>query len=346
MVDDYRWNAAASESTPLAIVWWWLLLTLIGWLVWPIGFVVFRPLRDAGYLLCRTFGWLLGGWLLWILVNVGVLGNTVVGAWISLGLLAVPSVIFAMRYRRDLGGFLRRNWPVLVVGELVAAAAFLFFVGIRLLNPDLWQPWLGGEKQMEFAFLNGILRSPSFPPVDPHFAGGFINYYYFGIYLVAYLIKLTGIYAEVAFNLTIPTLFALTVVNTFAVAYSAVRGHAPGSGRARLLPWTAGLGAALLAPLFVTLIGNLDGFAQVVRNLALLPPRRSSRRCPASSRWWMRRRRSRRWSAGRRCCRPMTSGAEPRHYADHQRVPLSGASCSPTCTRTSSASRSRPCSWG
>ena len=121
---------------------------------------------------------------------------------------------------------------------------------MRLLNPDLWQPWFGGEKLMEFAFLNGILRSPTFPPVDPHFAGGLINYYYFGIYLVAYLIKLTGIYAEVAFNLAIAMLFALTVVNAFAVAYSAVANYLPiAASRAeaeardgRPLAWKIGLG--------------------------------------------------------------------------------------------------------
>ena len=41
---------------------------------------------------------------------------------------------------------------------------------------------------------------------------------------------------------------------------------------ATALPWTAGFIAALLAPLFVTIIGNLDGFAQVVRNLANVSP--------------------------------------------------------------------------
>ncbi|MFZ1771328.1 MAG: DUF2298 domain-containing protein, partial [Caldilinea sp.] len=311
VVDNYRWNVAASESAPLAIVWWWLVLTLLGWLAWPVMFGVFRPLRDAGFFLSRTFGWLLGGWLLWILTSVGLLQNTVRFAWLTVLLLAVIGGLFAVRQRGALLAFIRANWKLMLAGEVVFGVAYLAFLWVRLQNPDVWQPWFGGEKQMEFAFLNGILRSPTFPPVNPHFAGGFINYYYFGLYLVAYLIKLTGIYAEVAFNLTIPTLFALTVVNVFAVAYSAIEGRrdwkigrleierleigeeqedahpsdppipqspnppilqSPISNLQSPISWLTGLGAALLAPLYVTILGNLDGFAQVVRALAGVSP--------------------------------------------------------------------------
>lgn len=302
VVDNYRWNTLASESTPFAILWWWLVLTLLGWLMWPVMFTLFHPLRDAGFFLSRTFGWLVGGWLLWMLVSLGVLQNTVVYAWLSVAVLAIVGVFFAVRQQGVLAVFIRGNWRLLLAGEVVFGAAYLAFLWVRLQNPDLWQPWFGGEKQMEFAFLNGILRSPTFPPVDPHFAGGYINYYYFGLYLVAYLIKLTGIYAEVAFNLTIPTLFALTVVNIFAVAYSAMerrrdsemgRLESGESGRDSTAPndqlitqsphrpisnlrspssWFSGFGAALLAPLYVTLLGNLDGMAQVVRSLANVSP--------------------------------------------------------------------------
>ena len=53
---------------------------------------------------------------------------------------------------------------------------------------------------MEFAHLNAVLRSAHFPPVDPWYAGGYLNYYYYGTYLVAFMIKLTGIPSEIAFT--------------------------------------------------------------------------------------------------------------------------------------------------
>ncbi|MCB0082159.1 MAG: hypothetical protein KDE47_14560, partial [Caldilineaceae bacterium] len=223
VVDNYRWNVPASENTFLAIVWWWLVVALLGWVAWPLAFYLFRPLRDRGYLLSRALGWLLTGWILWWLASSDLAMNSVWNSWLTVAVLACFGAAAAVAQWSTIRDFLQKNWGLLVAGEVLFAVAYLGFIRLRMGNPDLWQLWFGGEKFMEFAMLNGILRSPSFPPVDPHFAGGIINYYYFGIYLVGFLIKLTGIYAEVAFNLAIPTLFALTVVNAFAVAYSAVR---------------------------------------------------------------------------------------------------------------------------
>ena len=148
--------------------------------------------------------------------------------------------------------------------------AFLFFVFVRLLNPDLWQPWNGGEKFMEFAFLNVILRSPYFPPYDPYFAGGIINYYYYGFYLVGLVIKLTGIAAEVVFNLAVPSLFALTALGLFSVGSSLAtvrrRGDADerrsGGAEERRSPLHLGPSAPVaggLAVLLALLMGNLRG---------------------------------------------------------------------------------------
>lgn len=277
LVDNYRWNTVASNAHWLAVGWWWLVVSTLGWIAWPLAFVLFRGLRDRGFLLAKTVGWLVSGWLLWVFASSGLAQNTVRNAWLVAAIFALVSAGILFFTRRDVLSFVRRMWGVLLIGEVLFAASFLFFVLIRRANPDIWQPWFGGEKFMEFAFLNGILRSPYFPPVDPHFAGGYINYYYYGIYLVGYVIKLTGIYAEVAFNLAIPTLFALTVVNAFAVVYSAGimqprrsrtgrQSGAQSHGRPYVQerPWHEGIGGALLAPLFVAIFGNLAGFGQLV----------------------------------------------------------------------------------
>jgi len=186
--------------------------------------------------------------------SLKVVKNSLSVIWGAIILLALVSFWLFRRRRGAMVAFCREKKGLIVAGELIFGLAFLFFVGLRILNPDLWQPWTGGEKSMEIAFLNAVLRSPYFPPHDPYFAGGYVNYYYYGYFIVALLIKLTGVLPQIAFNLAIPTLFALTVVSLFSLGYNLSEGRR----------WVAGLAAAA----FVALVGNLDPVLQILRGLS------------------------------------------------------------------------------
>ena len=115
---------------------------------------------------------------------------------------------------------------------------------------------------MEIAFLNALTKSAYMPPYDPYFAGGYINYYYFGHFVVNVLIKLTGIKPEVAFNLAVSSLFALAVGHVFALGYALWGRSSRHVSRSGLL---AGSGAVLL----VMLAGNLSGIVQIVEDALL-----------------------------------------------------------------------------
>ncbi|NTW04019.1 MAG: hypothetical protein HGA19_22550, partial [Oscillochloris sp.] len=122
-------------------------------------------------------------------------------------------------------------------------SGFAIMAGVRALNPDLWHPIWGGEKPMEFGFLNAILRSPTMPPYDPFFSGGYINYYYYGLYLISLPMKITGINPAIGFNVAVATLFGLTLAGAYAVVTRI-------TGRARY---------GMVGALLVGLAGNLAG---------------------------------------------------------------------------------------
>jgi YYY domain-containing protein len=245
---------ADSLANRWPVLFWWLALAILGLLAYPLAFLALRGLSDRGYLFAKVLGLLLLAYLCWLLSSGRLIPFSHFSTLLVMCLLAGASLLLVLWLRKTFWAFVRLRWRLLLLEECLFTLALLLFVLVRSFDPDLWQPFLGGEKPMELAFLNGILRSSSMPPLDPWFAGGTINYYYYGYILVAALIKLTGIVPTTAFNLAIPTLFALTFTGSFALVYSFCR-RVP---------------VALLGGYLVALLGNLDGAVQVFQQLTQL----------------------------------------------------------------------------
>ena len=224
----------------------------------PLCFVAFRSFADRGWLMSKAVGLLIVGLGVWLLASVGAMPftrATIVA--VAIGFAAINAVLLIAN-RAAFGKFIKRRWKTIAVAELLFLAAFLAFVAVRMANPDLWHPYRGGEKPMDMAYLNAVLRSAHMPPYDPWFSGGYLNYYYWGQFLVSTLIHLTGIAPEIAVNLAIPTFFAMTVALSYGVVYNL----AAASNVRAMPPALAGFAGAA----FVTVIGNLDGAIQLAQS--------------------------------------------------------------------------------
>jgi YYY domain-containing protein len=265
VLNDRGWNTLANTSTVAAILCWYLVLLLLGLLLWPLLALLLPRASDAGYGLAKGLGLLCLAYLVWIGASLRLWPNTAVIVWVIASALGLLIIGLAWLRRRALRDVWQRARRTILLEEGIFLAAFLGMVGIRLLNPDLWHPYYGGEKMMEIAILNALGKSAYFPPYDPFFAGGTLNYYYYGQYLCNVLLKLTGISPEVGFNLCVPTFFALTALQAFTLGrwLATPSGDITASARRRAL-W-GGFGALA----FVLLLANLNVLVQLVAGVAI-----------------------------------------------------------------------------
>ena len=251
-------------ASRLPVLSWLIVVEGISLLALPLTLVLLRPLADRGYLFSKPLGLLLVGLVVWLLASFHWMQFSRASIAVALVLLFGASMVVLVRRRREIVDFVRRRWAALVVAELVFLVAFFLFLLVRMANPDLWHPFRGGEKPMDMAYLNAVLRSSYMPPYDPWFAGGYLNYYYWGQFLVATLIRATGIAPQMAVNLAVPLFFAMTVGGAYTLVFNlaeATRRRRPAAAGLRAIrsPVLAGVAGAV----FVAVIGNLDGAIQV-----------------------------------------------------------------------------------
>ena len=252
---DYFSRASIVNAVPWLV--WWLAILLLGWLTWPLLWRIVPMVPDRGYLLAKSVGLLFFAFVPWWLASNGVWTAGRAGTWLGVILIGGASAWALMRSGGRFAGFLARRRKEILLSELVFTGIFAFFLWVRLTNPDLWHPHFGGEKPMDFAHVNALIKAERFPPYDPWFAGGYINYYYMGHQVFATLIRLLGIVPSVAYNLVVPLLAALLAANVYTFGSTVWRDSSRGM---RLL---AGLGGIVL----VAVVGNLDAAVQWAQRL-------------------------------------------------------------------------------
>ena len=249
-----RWPAVGA-------VIWYLFIFLLGCLVYPFVRLASGGLSDRGYPLARLIGMILLAFLVWFGSSNGLpFTRTVI--WLVLAGLLVLNLVLFLIQRTQIVNEIKSQPKYYLMIEGLFLAFFVLDLLIRLGNPDLWHPAKGGEKPMDFSYLNAVIKSTSFPPYDPWFAGGYINYYYYGFVLVGVLIKALGIIPAVAYNLVLPTLFAMVALGAFSVGWNLLSRNpmdedreesgAYGKGIERT-PLLAGLAAAV----GLLILGNL-----------------------------------------------------------------------------------------
>jgi len=251
-------------------LWWLVWLELAAFATVPWATWLFRALPDRGYGLAKMLGITSVALPVWLIVAWGGADFSGRLAWAVFAVVLAAGVLLGALRRRALAEDLRSRWPSWLAMECGFLAAFFGFLALRFWNPDLWHGAQGGEKPMEIAYLTAVTRSTEFPPYDPWFGGGTMNYYYMGWFFLAVPIRALKLVPEIAFNMGVPTFAALCVSIAFSTVHNLV---ALTRGAGRRLPGPPGgwarpaILAGVAGSVFLAGIANLDGAHQTIERL-------------------------------------------------------------------------------
>jgi YYY domain-containing protein len=235
---------------------WFILITLLGWLSFPLGYYLFPALSDRGYTLSRAMGLLVWAYVFWLFASFRIGQNDIGGLLLGLVILGGLSAWAFVKCGSEIRNWLNGNRRLIVTTEMLFLLAFGFMAFIRATNPEIFTA--GGEKWMETAFINAILHSPTFPPHDPWLSGYAISYYHFGYVMTAMLAKFTSTPASVAHNLMLSLIFSLSAIGAYGLLYNFLaiyQQSKESSLRVEKLP----VFGAFLGPLFLLIVSNLEG---------------------------------------------------------------------------------------
>ena len=247
---DRPLSGAGATLVWLAAVW------LSGLLTWPLAWLALRHLPDRGYAAARVLGPAVAAFPAWWFASTGVMRFDTPAIVGGVGIVAAAAGIVVWRRGSEMRSSIATSTKPILLTETLTLLAFGAMLILRARNPDLWHPVFGGEKPMDFAHLNAVIRSPAFPPHDPWYAGSRLNYYYLGHVPTAALAKTLGVVPATAYN--------LAVAGAFAAAVAAIFGAASGFWSLVGRRWGGAAVVGLAAVALVLLAGNLHVALQLV----------------------------------------------------------------------------------
>ena len=242
----------------LDFILWFVIISALGWLVFPIIFRLVPNLPDRGFSFAKIFGLLLWGYLYWIFGRLGLTANNLAGLLFAFTVIAALAYyLFRKKTDPSPAIWIKEHIRLIITVEILFLVCFAGWAFVRSLNPEI----LGTEKPMELAFINAILRSETLPPNDPWLSGYAISYYYFGYILMAMMAKLAGTLGSVAFNLGVSLIFSLSALGSFGILYNLLA--------LSRKDWKSQLFPAFLGPFFTLIISNWEGFLHFLHSQGL-----------------------------------------------------------------------------
>lgn len=199
-----------STSDLTIILEWFLFLFGVGLIFLPLTTRLFNNFFDQGYALSKILGLLLISYTSWFMSSVKIWPFGFYSIWLIIGIFFVINRFVSFSTPQP---SFKKMWNIYLFEEILFLGGILFWSYVRSSEPSIH----GLEKFMDYGFMNSILRTTYMPPKDLWFTPLSINYYYFGHFWSALLMKAGNFNPDIAYNLVLATILGFSLSSCFSL---------------------------------------------------------------------------------------------------------------------------------
>ena len=195
-------------------LWWAFFLLIIGLVTLPLAAKLWEDFSSGGFFLSQPMGLIFTCLVLWTLTHLKIFKLNIL--CIILSAAVVAALCYAPKtFRKALVNKLNTKGFIeaIVIEETAFLVIFFLMCYFKGFLPDI----NGQEKYMDYGFLMSMQRNSSLPANDMWLSGYSINYYYFGQFIWAVVMKATGINTGVAYNLAMCSATAIPFAMSFSI---------------------------------------------------------------------------------------------------------------------------------
>jgi YYY domain-containing protein len=205
--------------------YWWSILFLLGIIFYPLTRRIFSNFFDFAYPFSKVLAIVFISYTIYVLGTLKIVSFSFFNLILIIFIFLIFNFFLWKKTEKERKKESSHQFFLIFLEEFLFITAFFFWVFVRSQEPSIHSL----EKFMDFGFINSILRSHYFPPLDMWYSadnlkpqGYTINYYYFGHLSAATLIKLLGIKSAIGYNLILATIFALGISTVFSLVFNLI----------------------------------------------------------------------------------------------------------------------------
>ncbi len=246
---------------------WDLALFVLGIASLPLSNVLLGAIGKKGYYFGKVIGLALCAYLMWLFASVGIVRFGSASSIIFVAVYAAAVYLIAgfrgaflgSRHKdgsdqTDIKGVFRRLFGEYTLEDIILKEIIFLFIIIFF-------SWFFGhkipstetERAMDYAFMQTLSKSSFMPPADLWAAGDSLNYYYFGLYIMTYLCKISFVDISIGYSLAMSLIITCCLIFCYSIV-SGLLGMRKGTSD------TVCTIGGIISAAAVTLCGNMHYF--------------------------------------------------------------------------------------